>query len=163
MGIKQDLKKIQKEVKRSYPGYKVTFQVTRDNNYEQVARIWNKTVASCAEDDKRIGILNKFGYIYIMNRDDHANTLVCNFDELDYRRWIKCFFDDTVLKPHNPNGQYCFICDTTKTRTIQCQTCFKHACIGCCEKMRGSNCPYCRTPNYAFADERPVFMRMGSR
>ena len=160
MGIKQDLKKVQKEIKRTHPGFKTMVTVTRSQNPEQVARIWNKTLTACIEDHNRIGILNKYGYIYLLHRDDHGKTLTSNFNIIDYRRWIAAFFEDVVLQPYNPHGLHCFICQEYGS-TFQCQRCFKHVCRGCCRKMQDNRCPYCREPGIIFHDPRPDYMRWG--
>ena len=156
MGLAKTLKKIKKEIKKRYPEYKVLTKVTHDANVMGVYDAWNKhhqITASCA---KTICILNKFGYIYLMNRSDHCKTLVENFDQIDYKRWIKVFFESTVLKPERPEGLPCFICQGAGD-SLQCQGCFNTVCLKCCAKFKTNQCPYCRRPNLIIPETRPWY------
>ena len=105
MGVQKQMKKIKKEIKKRYPDYKVLVNVTHDENVLGVYETWQKNFEITASCAKTICIMNKFGYIYLMNRSDHCKTLVKGFDQLNYKRWVQVFLkglysSQSVQKAH---------------------------------------------------------------
>ena len=152
------MRTLKAEIETKYPDYKVVVNVTNDNNVIRTYEIWEKNVNLTKHCAKSVVLMNKFGYIYIMNRTDNCKTLVENFDELNYKRWVEVFFEQTALLPERPEGMPCFICKGNGD-SLQCQGCFNTVCLKCCNQVEKQSCPFCRKPGFIFQDTRPWYQR----